>query len=299
MINNIILLNIYHQLNKNKNKYYLDKSKLLTFKYENYENNIITEYMKRYSGWLMTQQERNFINGIIRKNKLKNCLEIGVGEGGSSIFILNAIKDFENSVLVSLDLFSKMKGYRVNKFFPELTKKWKLYTGDQPHKFLIKLNMKFDFLLLDSAHVSPGEILNFIEALPFLKENAIVIVHDLLWHFYKRKKIKYFFYPSCVNLIPAIFGEKIILGYNNSTVNNIVAISLYSNQQEHYLDYFLLLLNFWEYMPNDHQINDLRIFIKKYYKKEIYLNIFNLAVSFNKQFTNKTKINLSSTTQIN
>ena len=233
----------------------------------------------------MSEQQANFINGIIRKNKLKNCLEIGVAEGGSSILILNAIKDFENSILVSLDLFSKNKGYRVNKFFPELTKNWKLFTGDQPHKFLTKLKMKFDFLLLDSAHVSPGEIINFIEVLPFLKENAIVIVHDLLWHFYTRKKINKNFYPSCVSLIPAIFGDKIILG--NPTVNNIVAISLYSNQKEKYLDYFLLLLNFWEYMPNDNQINDLKIFIKKYYKREIYLNIFNLAVFYNKQLFKK------------
>jgi len=48
---------------------------------------------------------------------------------------------------------------------------------------LIDLNIKFDILFLDSIHVSPREILNFIEALPFLKENAIVVIHDLLWHF--------------------------------------------------------------------------------------------------------------------
>ena len=45
----------------------------------------------------------------------------------------------------------------------------------------------------------------------------------------------------------------------------------YINQKEHYLDYFLLLLNFWEYIPTDQQINDLTIFIEKYYKeKKIY-----------------------------
>lgn len=135
-------------------------------------------------------------------------------------------------------------------------------------------------------HIAPGEIINFIEALPFLEENAIVVVHDLLWHFYKRNKDKKNINPSCVNLIPAIFGDKILLGYTNSTINNIVAISLFSNQQEHYLDYFLLLLNFWEYMPSDNQINDLRIFIMKYYKKDIYLNIFDLAVFRNKQLMN-------------
>ena len=66
--------------------------------------------------------------------------------------ILNAIKDILDSSLISLDLntqlyFDKSKktGYRVNQYFPEITKNWKLFTGQQPHKFLIKLNMKFWF----------------------------------------------------------------------------------------------------------------------------------------------------------
>ena len=106
------------------------------------------------------------IKRAIRKNKPKNCLEVGVANGGSSILILNAIKDIENSFLVSLDLnnevynnINKKTGYRVKQFFPELTDKWRLYTGEQPHIFLDKLKIKFDFLFLDTTHVSPGEII--------------------------------------------------------------------------------------------------------------------------------------------
>ena len=105
-----------------------------------------------------------FINGLIRKFKPKNCLEIGVANGGSSILILNAIKDIPDSILISIDLNtqlfsdkSKKTGYRVNQYFPELTKKLKLFIGQQPHKFLIKLNMKFDFVFLDTAHSAPGK----------------------------------------------------------------------------------------------------------------------------------------------
>jgi hypothetical protein len=35
-----------------------------------------------------------------------------------------------------------------------------MYTGKQPHIFLDKLNLKFDFLFLDTAHIAPGEIIN-------------------------------------------------------------------------------------------------------------------------------------------
>ena len=35
-------------------------------------------------------------------------------------------------------------------------------------------------------------------------------------------------------------------------------------------------------MPKDKEINDFKIFIKKFYKKDIYLIIFNTAVKKNK-----------------
>ena len=76
--------------------------------------------------------------------------------------ILNTIKDIPESSLISLDLNtqlyynkSKKTEYRVKQYFPDLTKKWKLLTGQLPHKYLIKLNMKFDFVFLGTAHSAP------------------------------------------------------------------------------------------------------------------------------------------------
>ena len=284
------LINTTNNSNTDKNNKNLRKYDT-NFNYEDFDTEIITEKIIRDSGWIITLDEARFINGIIRKNKLKNLLEIGVAHGGSSVLMLNAIKDFEDSILVSLDLNkelyddpSKLTGYRVNQYFPELTKNWKLCTGDQPHKFLVGLNKTFDFLFLDTAHISPGEIINIIEALPFLNENAIVVIHDILLHFSKVKNNKFF--PSCISLLPTLFGDKIFLNRNRGYIQNIGAVFLYPNQEEHYLDYFLLLLNFWEYIPTDDQLNDLRIFINKYYKNKFYTNIFNVAVNENKKANN-------------
>lgn len=278
------LLNYINETN-NENKDIKKNNFDINFRYDKYESSLLTDKIKKKSGWMLGLSEAKFINGLIRKRKPKNCLEIGVANGGSAILILNAIKDINNSCLVSLDLnnqvffnISKKVGYRVNEYFPELSKNWKLFTGDQPHKFLIKLNMKFDFLFLDSAHLNPGELINFIEALPFLNENAIVVIHDILWHFGKTIKI----YPSNINLFPAIYGDKILLTNNGRHIGNTGAVFLYPNQKNHYLDYFLLLLNLWEYMPTDAQIHDLRIFIKDYYKNSFYLELFNVAVKNNK-----------------
>ena len=143
-----------------------EKSYNLSFEYHNYERDIITKKMKDNSGWELMGNEPYFINGIIRKIKPKKCLEIGVSCGGSSILILNAIKDIKNSFLISLDINKKYYknqtldvGYK-SKDFPELLNKWKLYSGEQPHIFLGKLNLKFDFLFLDTVHSFPGEIIS-------------------------------------------------------------------------------------------------------------------------------------------
>ena len=290
------LKNIAETINSNKIKYNYD----LNFKYHLYERDMITEKMINESGWLLMNNEPYFINGIIRKFNPKKCLEIGVAKGGSSIIILNALKDVNDSFLISLDLnsYNDIENYHigenVKKFFPELIKnnKWQLYTGEQPHIFLDKLNMKFDFLFLDTVHLTPGELINIIEALPFLEENAIIVMHDIMYHlpthnYYAPKEVKY--HPSQIYLMSSLAGEKIVIEDKEKGAENIGAVFLYPNKEKYYLNYFLLLLTPWEYMPTETQIKELRSFIKKYYKNKYFLHLFNRAVEENKIYINKFK----------
>ena len=134
----IFALNIFYFLYnyQKSNKFKKYKTRYdIDFNYANYEKNIITTKIIKNSGWLLGINEAYFINGLIRKFKPKNCLEIGVARGGSSTLILNAIKDIPNSSLISLDLSNQLRsnhpkkiGYRVNQYFPELAKNWKLFT---------------------------------------------------------------------------------------------------------------------------------------------------------------------------
>ena len=294
----LFIITIINLIIFNKNKkcesLFHSKIKEFDFNYTNYQNNIITPEMRNKSGWEMDENQVLFLNGIIRKYLPKNCLEIGVSQGGSSILILNAIKDIKNSFLISIDLNenyyknnSKKTGWRVKKYFSELSDKWSLYTGDQPHKFLIKLKMKYDFLFLDTAHVSPGELFNIIEVMPFLNENAIIVLHDIIWHrliIDKKSELKAKVTPTNLNIMTFLFGDKIFLKGNENQLYNIGAIFLYKNQKSHYKEYFLSLMVIWDYMPNITQLNDMRIFIKKYYNDDFLLELFNEAVDFNKKF---------------
>ena len=297
----IILFFLLNKLNISINNNFLNikdyKQKFdINFDFIHYENDVITEKMKKNAGWILSDEQAEFINGIIRKKKPKNCLEIGVARGGSSILILNAIKDWPNSKLISIDLFDKYKnksiGYNVKEKFPELLKKWNLFLGNMPHIILSELKLKFDFVFLDSAHISPGEIINLIEILPFLNENAIIILHDIEWHLNRALRTNLTLYkakimPTQIYLMSVLNGDKIIPRNNLKDFFNIGAIYLSKNQKQYYLNYFLLLMTVWEYMPTDVQLNGLRDFIIKYYKDEVLLKIFERTVYFNKKFFKK------------
>ena len=94
-----------------------------------------------------------------------------------SATILNAIKDMKEAILYSCDL--EKKDYKDNKYdigyfvkikFPEFLYKWKLYTGNTTAAFIEMIGGNIDFAYIDTAHVMPGEVLNIIEILPFLKK---------------------------------------------------------------------------------------------------------------------------------
>ena len=128
----------------------------------------------------MWGNQREFLNGLVRKFKPKKILEIGVFRGGSSIVLLNAIEDFKDSHLYSIDLDSRQEvGDCVNKYFPNLSKKWTLFNGKIATEYMEEIGDNIDMVFIDTAHFEPGEIMDFLIVLPFLKENAIVAFHDI------------------------------------------------------------------------------------------------------------------------
>ena len=92
-----------------------------------------------------------------------------------------------------------------------------------------------------------------------------------------------------VKFTPTLVGKKIIIETEKEEVENIGAVILEKNQQQYYINYFLLLLIFWEEMPSKRNIIELKAFIKKYYKEDIYLKIFNQAVNLNRKYIENIK----------
>ena len=104
---------------------------------------------------------------------------------------------------------------------------------------------------------------------------------------YSTREIK--FHPSQIYLMTSLYGDKIIIKDKDKGVENIGAVALFSNQNKYYLNYFLLLLSPWEYLPNQKHIDELKLFFQKYYKEKIYIDLFNRAIEENKIYVNKFK----------
>ena len=234
----------------------------------------------------MASNEREFINGIIRNFKPHKILEVGVNLGGSSIIMLNAIQDIKGSKLYSIDLNDKdYVGECVYKYFPQFTKNWELFKGNIATEFMDKIGNDIDMAFFDTAHLEPGEILDFLIVLPFLKDEAIVIFHDIAKQIYET--IRREWAPYIV--FNGIRGQKYLPSGNYILKHNIGAIKLEKNQMLYYHDYFRLLGGQWQYFPKEIHINLCKKYFKKYYDKECII-IFEEATTFNRELVKKNPL---------
>ena len=110
--------------------------------------------------------------------------------------------------------------------------------GDYASAFIEKIGNNIDMAYIDSAHFEPGEILDFLIVLPFLKKNAVVVFHDIANQMTKSKDRNEW---ASYIIFNAIRGKKFLPSGNNILIHDIGAIILDDNQEKYYYDYFRLL----------------------------------------------------------
>lgn len=241
----------------------------------------------------MHEVERRFVNGLIRLTKPRNIIEIGVSGGAGSAVILNAISDMPDSHLYSFDIAekwymdtSKDVGWVVYLMFPDGNKQWSLYTGKDVSSYVDKLDCKFDFVIIDTAHVHPVESLNFISVLPYLNDNAIVVFHDLAL-FTRFSRFDEFPAMSLANKLAydTIVGKKIEPGGKeyldfNLGIPSIGAVQISSDTRKYVDNIFNMLFFPWAGFFVTDYIFDVADIVRKNYSSKL-LHKFCDAVSLN------------------
>ena len=267
-------ININNSINDEDEKIELDK-------YEVEKYNEIKEKVLQCDITMMWDNQREFLNGVVRKFKPKKVLEIGVRKGGSSIIILNAINDIPDAKLYSIDISEdSFIGECVGRDFPQFLSKWTLFKGNMANEFIEKIGNNIDMVFIDTAHLEPGEILDFIIALPFLREEAVAIFHDI-GNQITRSPVRNEWAPYII--YNGIRGKKYLPSGSNVLTKDIGAAKLDKDQRKYYHEYFRLLGGQWQYMPKEIHINKIREYFKKYYDNYC-TTAFEEAITFNKKF---------------
>ena len=251
------------------------------------ENKILHELDGTYTKVSeMTNEEREFLNAIILRKKPKKLLEVGVSAGGSTVIMLNAIKSNLDSILYSIDYSLKWyfdKTYKTGHIvdsYPDLKDKWTLFTGGLSLNFLEEIGSDIDLCLIDTVHSNPGELLDILMVFPFLKEDAIIIFHDVNCHTLSGNIAECNSLGLYTNnlLFSAIYGKKYVQGnfkknspFPNQITDktpyfpNIGAIGSCHETRKHFFEIFNLLTLKWTYLLTETEENSIITFLSKYY----------------------------------
>jgi predicted O-methyltransferase YrrM len=222
----------------------------------------------------MSTQDRYFLNTMLLRYRPAKVLEVGVSAGGSSVIILNALKAMEQAKLYSIDYLSywyknpeKAAGFIVDNY-PDLKQRWKMYSGGMATKFIEEISGGIDFVLLDTTHRNPGEILDFLMVLPFLKDDAMIIFHDTQLHALIET------HDWCITnctLMSSIYGEKFIPEYLSKNTGggvlfpNIGAVKLNKQTRTRLFEIINLLTIRWGHLPPERDRNEVIRYFSKYY----------------------------------
>jgi len=244
------------------------------------ENDILNRLDQKYTQYSeIWVYEREFLNALILREKPKKVLEIGIAAGGSSVIMANALKETAGE-LFSCDIshtyyrnVTKPSGF-IMKEYPDLMKRCNQYLGGIACNFMDEIGNGIDFVFIDTAHLFPGELLDFLMIYPYLLPNATVIFHDTslnlqlgyeeVWH--ER-------FVVTGTICSVIVGEKYqpLVDFNkcsNLPCSNITAIKLTPETGQRLWEVFNLLVHTWEYSISE---NDLTLLVKhfeKWYSKE-------------------------------
>ena len=234
----------------------------------------------------MSPLQHGFLCGLLKEYRPKKVLEIGVSAGGTTAVILNCLQEAEiKSEMYSVDLLNnyyldttKKVGYQVDdaKEYLSNLDQHHLLLGNVIPCFLDEIGKDIDFLIIDTMHILPGEILDFIVCLPYLAPNAIVVLHDIALNHSFANGNEY----ATKVLFDTVVADKFLCldeGYPN-----IGAFQITEDTQKYIMDCFSSLTISWCYDPTDQYLGEYRKKICEHYSEE-YIEIFDIAVDLNKK----------------
>lgn len=242
--------------------------------------NIIKDYISEYKNYtFMSEYDLEFICEMIEKYRPKKILELGIGYGGTNMIIKKCLSlyDYKSSIF-SIDINKtifwgderKDIGFAI-KHIDNINIFSKIYLGVTLPEIIDEIGEDIDFVILDTTHALPGELLDFIICLPYLSRRACVIVHDIV-AFYAHDiedEKKLWSSPNAIAtclLLSSVVGEKTIVRKEEKYgFANIASFEVNEETRKNIDNLFISLMIRWAYFPGEVSIEKYKEIIREKY----------------------------------
>ena len=246
----------------------------------------------------MSEAESAFLCGLLRQYQPHKIMEVGLAAGGTSAIILQCLQMMHQSYeMISVDLserFYKNAAYESG-YLVEEAKKYisethqKRLLGKLALEQISKFGAGVDFLILDTTHVLPGEMLDFLSLLPYLKDGCVVVLHDVGLNFFRKDRSQYSDYAYGNKVIfNTVHAEMKYLPALQRHYGNIAAFEVDKWTRMHVVDCFNSLTMTWISVPPDEQLAMYRAWYTLHYNEEC-LWLFDEAVRMNRAISSRQR----------
>ena len=225
----------------------------------------------------MSMFDSAFLCGLLEQHRPRKILEVGVSAGGTTAVVLQCLHDMGYDFeMYSVDLSRKASR------FPDqeagfLAAEAKALLGIESHRLyagtilpdcIEEIGGDIDFLILDTVHRLPGEVLDFLTALPWLRDGAIVCLHDIRFQFSspgKRTSI------ATSAILSSVSGEKYLNEDNRRSHGypNIGAFQISPETVSRAADVAGTLLFRWGYLPEKQMLDSYLRVIESHYGEDV------------------------------
>lgn len=225
----------------------------------------------------MSRFDSAFICGLMEEHRPRKIVEVGVDSGGTTAIILQCLSDlgyeFEmHSIDVRTESISNPNepvgylGERARQLLGITSHR--LHAGTVLPQCIDEIGPDIDFLILDTYHCLPGEVLDFLAALPYCTDDAFVCLHDIRENF-KTWNHRHLFGNAA--LFSCITGEKYLNddGKRSHAYPNIGAVRITADTMRNAADVAALLMVSWDYLPSEDQLQSYGELIDAHYGEDV------------------------------
>lgn len=225
----------------------------------------------------MNKFQHAFVAGLFKKYKPHKILEIGIAAGGTTCFLHECTKKYGYKLeIFSVDKFenyyrvpSKKTGHLLKEMvmcdgYEDILEYQHLLIGKSIPFYIEEIGNNVDFLIIDTTHALPGELLDFFVCLPYLKEGAIVVLHDTVCNILENSN------SFATKILFDVVKAKKIVNFNvdeekYTGLPNIMAFEITEDTKVNAKDVLSALTLNWQYgLEDDEKLKYAQLISKNY-----------------------------------